>query len=76
MDSVMKKLKRSGSVLEWLTQDPGIRVWAALAQLRSVRYVLEQNTLLFATSLTQEEPSWNNWQIVEWYVLSIKSKQK
>ena len=42
---VMKKLKRSGLVIERLTQDPGIRVWAAL---RSVRYALQQNTLLFA----------------------------
>ena len=66
---VMKNLKRSGSVLECLTRDPGIRVWAALAQLRSVRYVLEQNTsLLLSTSLTQKDPSRNNWKIVEWYV--------
>ena len=69
----MKNLKRSGSVLECLTRDPGIRVWAALAQC--VMSLSKTHFSLLSTILTQDYPSRNNWKIVEWYVkYQIKAK--
>ena len=53
---VVKKLKRSGSLLECLTRDQVIQVWASLAPLCSVRYVLFTLCLVLK-SLIQEDPS-------------------